>query len=40
MKHGMELCVASNHSETSGLLVSLIVSFKSTIGFVSKLDQC
>ncbi len=39
MKHGMELCVASNHKEASGLLIALIVSLKSTVGFVSKFDQ-
>ncbi len=38
MKHGMELCVASNRGEASGLLVLLLVSLKSTVGFVSKLD--
>jgi hypothetical protein len=27
------------HGKASGLLVSLIISLKSTVGFVSKLDQ-
>ncbi len=39
MKNKMELCVASNRNEASGLFVELIVSLKSTVGFVSKLDQ-
>jgi hypothetical protein len=39
MKHGMELWVASYRSEAFGLLVWLIVFLKSTVGFVSKLDQ-
>jgi hypothetical protein len=38
MKHGMELCVANNRGEASGLLVWLIISLKSTVGFVSKLN--
>ncbi len=38
MKLGMELCVASNRGEAFGLLVSLIISLKSTVGFVSKLN--
>jgi hypothetical protein len=39
MKHGMELCVVNNREETSGLLVWLIISLKSTVGFVSKFNQ-
>jgi hypothetical protein len=39
MKHEMELCVASNRSEASELLIKLIVSLKSTVEFVSKLYQ-
>ena len=38
MKHGMELCVASASGKASGLLVQLVVSLKSTIGFVSNLN--
>ncbi len=37
--NGMELCVASNRGKASGLLVWLIISLKSTVGSVLKLDQ-
>jgi hypothetical protein len=33
------ICVASACGKASGLLVQLVVSLKSTIGFVSKLNQ-
>ncbi len=39
IKHGRKMCVASNHSKASGFLVQLVVSLKSTVGFVSNLNQ-
>ncbi len=39
IKHGRRLCVASTYSKTSGFLVQLVVSPKSTIEFVSNLNQ-
>jgi hypothetical protein len=39
IKHGRKLCVTSTCSKASGFLVQLIVPPKSTIGFVSNLNQ-
>ncbi len=39
IKHGRKLCVTSICSKASGFFVQLIVPPKSTIGFVSKLNQ-
>jgi hypothetical protein len=39
IKHGRKLCVASTCSKASGFFVQLIVSLKSTVGIVSKLNQ-
>jgi len=39
IKHGRKLCVTSFCSKASRILVQLVIPFKSTIGFVSKLNQ-
>ncbi len=39
IKHGRKLCVTSACSKASGILVQLVIPFKSTVGFVSKLNQ-
>jgi hypothetical protein len=39
IKHGRKLCVASTCSKTSRFLVQLVVPPKSTVGFVSNLNQ-
>ncbi len=39
IKHGRKLCVVSTCSKASGFLVQLIVPPKSTVGFVSNLNQ-
>jgi hypothetical protein len=39
IKHGRKLCVASAYNKASGFFVQLIVPPKSTIGFVSNLNQ-
>jgi hypothetical protein len=39
IKHGRKLCAASTCSKTSRFLVQLVVPFKSTVGFVSNLNQ-
>jgi hypothetical protein len=39
IKHGRKLCVASTCSKTSGFLVQLVVPLKSTVGFMSNLNQ-
>jgi hypothetical protein len=39
IKHGRKLCVASTCSKASGFLVQLVVPLKSTVGFVSNLNQ-
>jgi hypothetical protein len=39
IKHGGKLCVISTCSKASGFLVQLVVPSKSTVGFVSKLNQ-
>ncbi len=39
IKHGRKLCVASICSKASGFLVQLIVPPKSTVEFVSNLNQ-
>ncbi len=38
-KHGRKLCVASTCSEAFGFLFQLVVPPKSTVGFVSNLNQ-
>jgi len=39
IKHGRKLGVASTCSKASGFLVQLVVPLKSTVGFVSNLNQ-
>jgi hypothetical protein len=39
IKHGRKLCAASTCSKTSRFLVQLVVPLKSTVGFVSNLNQ-
>jgi hypothetical protein len=39
IKHGRKLCVASTCSKASGFFVQLVVPPKSTVGFVSNLNQ-
>jgi hypothetical protein len=39
IKHGRKLCVASTCSKASGFFVQLVVPLKSTVGFVSNLNQ-
>jgi hypothetical protein len=39
IKHGRKLCVASTCSKASGFLFQLVVPLKSTVGFVSNLNQ-
>jgi hypothetical protein len=39
IKHGRKLCVASTCNKTSGFFVQLVVPLKSTVGFVSNLNQ-
>ncbi len=39
IKHGKKLCVASICSKASGFLFQLVVPPKSTVGFVSNLNQ-
>ncbi len=39
IKHGRKLCVASAYNKTSGFFVQLVVPPKSTVGFVSNLNQ-
>ncbi len=39
IKHGRKLCVASTCSKASGFLVQLVVPLKSTVGFMSNLNQ-
>jgi len=39
IKHGRKLCVASNYSKAYGFLFQLVVPPKSTVGFVSNLNQ-
>jgi hypothetical protein len=39
IKHGRKLCVASAYNKTSGFFVQLVVLPKSTVGFVSNLNQ-
>jgi len=39
IKHGRKLCVTSTCSKASGILVQLVVPPKSTVGFMSKLNQ-
>ncbi len=39
IKHGRKLCVASTCNKASGFLVQLVVPPKSTVGFVSNLNQ-
>ncbi len=39
IKHGRKLCVANTCSKASGFLVQLVVPPKSTVGFVSNLNQ-
>jgi hypothetical protein len=39
IKHGRKLCVASICSKASGFLVQLVVPPKSTIGFMSNLNE-
>jgi len=39
IKHGRKLCVANGYNKASGFFVQLVVPLKSTIGFVSNLNQ-
>jgi hypothetical protein len=39
IKHGRKLCVASTCSKASGFFVQLVVPPKSTVGFMSNLNQ-
>ncbi len=39
IKHGRKLCVANTCSKTFGFLVQLVVPLKSTVRFVSNLNQ-
>ncbi len=39
IKHGRKLCVANTCSKASRFLVQLVVPPKSTVGFVSNLNQ-
>jgi hypothetical protein len=39
IKHGRKLCVTSTCSKAFGFLFKLVVPLKSTVGFVSNLDQ-
>ncbi len=39
IKHGRKLCVASTCRKTSGFLVQIIFPPKSTVGFMSNLNQ-
>ncbi len=39
IKHGRKLCVINTCSKASGFLVQLVVPLKSTVGFVSNLNQ-
>jgi len=39
IKHGRKLCVASTYSKAYGFLFQLVVPPKSTVGFVSNLNQ-
>jgi hypothetical protein len=39
IKHGKKLCVTSTCNKTSGFLAQLVVAPKSTVGFVSNLNQ-
>ncbi len=39
IKHGRRLCVASTCTKASGFFVQLVVLSKSTVGFVSNLNQ-
>ncbi len=39
IKHERKLCVANTCSKTSGFFVQLVVPLKSTIGFLSNLNQ-
>ena len=39
IKHGRKLCVASTCNKASGFLFQLVVPPKSTVGFVSNLNQ-
>ncbi len=39
IKHGRKLCVASTCSKAFGFLVQLVVPPKTTVGFVSNLNQ-
>ncbi len=39
IKHGKKLCVASTCSKASGFLFQLVVPLKSTVGFLSNLNQ-
>ncbi len=39
IKHARKSCVASTCSKASGFLVQLVVPPKSTVGFVSNLNQ-
>jgi hypothetical protein len=39
IKHGRKLCVTNTCNKVFGFLVQLVVSLKSTVGFVSKLNQ-
>jgi hypothetical protein len=39
IKHGRKLCVVSTCSKASGFFVQLVVLLKSTVGFVSNLNE-
>jgi len=39
IKHGRKLCVISTYSKASRFWVQLVVPLKSTVGFVSNLNQ-
>jgi len=39
IKHERKLCVTSTRSKASGILVQLVIPPKSTVGFLSKLNQ-
>jgi hypothetical protein len=39
IKHGRKLCVANAYNKASGFFVQLVVPLKSTVGFVSNLNQ-
>jgi hypothetical protein len=39
IKHGRKLCVPSAYNKAFGFFVQLVVPLKSTVGFVSNLNQ-